>query len=210
MSLIDDARKLEVFIYEEGMDYPAPTLEQLQALHDLWVAKDRAQGQEPVAQIIRNEAGQITMQSPDGKSFDMSKFIGIQLYTHAQPIAVHKNDICWLIERNSMWGAEWFAGERGWTKEAINAIKFPDKETAIYAHTKFYWLRENPSFPYVMEGGGDWEYTHTITEHIFVYDNPQPIAEIQAEALEKIYARYSHGISGLNLQREIAKLRKGD
>ena len=36
MSLIDDARKLEVFIYEEGMDYPAPTLEQLQALHDLW------------------------------------------------------------------------------------------------------------------------------------------------------------------------------
>ena len=39
MSLIDDARKLEVFIYEEGMDYPAPTLEQLQALHDLWVAE---------------------------------------------------------------------------------------------------------------------------------------------------------------------------
>ena len=45
---------------------------------------------------------------------------------------------------------------------------------------------------------------------IQLYTHPKPIAEIQAEALEKIYARYSHGISGLNLQREIAKLRKGD
>ena len=95
--------------------------EMLRAFLTYYIAKDRAQGQELVAQIIRNEAGQITMQSPDGKSFDMSKFIGIQLYTHAQDVA-----------------------------------------------------------------------------------------EIQAEALEKIYARYSHGISGLNLQREIAKLRKGD
>jgi len=76
--------------------------------------------------------------------------------------------ICWLIERNSMFGVEWFAGECGWVKEAINAIKFPDKETAIWVHTKFYWLRENPSFPYILQGGGDWEYTHTITEHMFI------------------------------------------
>ena len=61
------------------------------------------------------------------------------------------------------------------------------------------------------------QYGSTILEpekseirYVPLYTHAQDVAEIQAEALEKIYARYSHGISGLNLQREIAKLRKGD
>jgi hypothetical protein len=37
--------------------------------------------QEPMAVIKRNEAGQITMQAPDGNPFDMSKYIGAKLHT---------------------------------------------------------------------------------------------------------------------------------
>ena len=37
--------------------------------------------QEPVAKVIRNESGQISMQKPDGTYFDMSKHIGQTLYT---------------------------------------------------------------------------------------------------------------------------------
>lgn len=37
--------------------------------------------QEPVVVIKRNEVGQITMQTPDGNPFDMSKYIGAKLYT---------------------------------------------------------------------------------------------------------------------------------
>lgn len=37
--------------------------------------------QEPVSVIKRNEAGQITMQTPDGNPFDMSKYIGAKLYS---------------------------------------------------------------------------------------------------------------------------------
>jgi hypothetical protein len=37
--------------------------------------------QEPMAVIKRNEAGQITMQTPDGNPFDMSKYIGAKLHT---------------------------------------------------------------------------------------------------------------------------------
>lgn len=37
--------------------------------------------QEQVAVIKRNEAGQITMQTPDGNPFDMSKYIGAKLHT---------------------------------------------------------------------------------------------------------------------------------
>lgn len=37
--------------------------------------------QKPVAVIKRNEAGQITMQTPDGNPFDMFKYIGAKLFT---------------------------------------------------------------------------------------------------------------------------------
>ncbi|WP_396190225.1 hypothetical protein [Flavobacterium sp.] len=37
--------------------------------------------QEPVAKVVRNEAGQIAMQKPDGSYFDMSKHIGQTFYT---------------------------------------------------------------------------------------------------------------------------------
>ena len=40
--------------------------------------------QEPVVVIKRNESGQITMQTPDGNPFDMSKYIGAKLYTAPQ------------------------------------------------------------------------------------------------------------------------------
>lgn len=35
--------------------------------------------QKPVVVIKRNESGQITMQTPDGNPFDMSKYIGAKL-----------------------------------------------------------------------------------------------------------------------------------
>jgi hypothetical protein len=37
--------------------------------------------QEPVAKIVRNTAGQISIQTPEGNSFDMSKHIGAVFYT---------------------------------------------------------------------------------------------------------------------------------
>ena len=46
--------------------------------------------QEPVVVIKRNEVGQITMQTPDGNPFDMSKYIGAKLYTappEQEPVA---------------------------------------------------------------------------------------------------------------------------
>ena len=39
---------------------------------------------QPVVVIKRNESGQITMQTPDGNPFDMSKYIGAKLYTAPQ------------------------------------------------------------------------------------------------------------------------------
>lgn len=46
--------------------------------------------QEPVVVIKRNISGQITMQTPDGNPFDMSKYIGAKLYTappEQEPVA---------------------------------------------------------------------------------------------------------------------------
>ena len=40
--------------------------------------------QRPVVVIKRNESGQITMQTPDGNPFDMSKYIGAKLYATPQ------------------------------------------------------------------------------------------------------------------------------
>jgi hypothetical protein len=48
--------------------------------------------QEPMAVIKRNEAGQITMQTPDGNPFDMSKYIGAKLHT-APP---EQESLAWL------------------------------------------------------------------------------------------------------------------
>lgn len=42
---------------------------------------------EPVAKIIRNAAGQISIQTPYGEPFDMSKHIGAIFYTASQPAA---------------------------------------------------------------------------------------------------------------------------
>ena len=87
MSLIEDARKLEVFIYEEGMDYPAPTLEQLQALHDLWVVKDRAQGQEPVGFVRDDYKKTMNQYGSTILEPEKSEIRYVPLYTHAQDVA---------------------------------------------------------------------------------------------------------------------------
>lgn len=47
------------------------------------LAEQEQQG-EAVAKIVLNRAGQITMQTPDGDCFDMSKHVGVTLYTAPQ------------------------------------------------------------------------------------------------------------------------------
>lgn len=49
-----------------------------------YFAKQAEPDQEPVVVIKRNESGQITMQTPDGNPFDMSKYIGAKLYATPQ------------------------------------------------------------------------------------------------------------------------------
>ena len=39
---------------------------------------------EPVAKVAKNTSGQITIQKPDGSYFDISKHIGVMLYTNSQ------------------------------------------------------------------------------------------------------------------------------
>lgn len=43
------------------------------------------EGQEAVARIIKNSAGQISIFGADGYGFDVSKYIGSDLYLHPSP-----------------------------------------------------------------------------------------------------------------------------
>lgn len=66
-------------------DYDTPALRDVAMLYAKYDALYKAQpAQEPVVVIKRNESGQITMQTPDGNPFDMSKYIGAKLYTAPQ------------------------------------------------------------------------------------------------------------------------------
>jgi len=81
--------------------------------------------------------------------------------------------IAWLIERNSMWGVEWFcSGENRWTRDANKAIHFPCKASATEVWQQLHIANNSPApdFPYAKEGGGDWEYSYDATEHMWVED----------------------------------------
>ena len=47
----------------------------------------KAEQGEPVVRVIRNSAGQISLQTMDGGPFNMSMFVGCTLYTHPQPVS---------------------------------------------------------------------------------------------------------------------------
>lgn len=99
------------------------------------------------------------------------------------------NRLAWLIERNSMWGCEWFCAcskDERWTKDANKAILFPSKESAIEVHGWVFLAREEtpPTYPWKTDGAsGEWEYTYDITEHMFIDEAP---AEQNAAAQEKM------------------------
>ncbi len=105
---------------------------------------------------------------------------GVRRKIMNEPIAVERGGngertenrrTAWLIERTSvLWGYEWFcAGIDRWTKDPNKAICFPDQASA-----KEVWFRlsgeedENKEFPYIEQGEGDWEYTMSITEHLWI------------------------------------------
>lgn len=75
----------------------------------------------------------------------------------------------WLIERNSMFGCEWFCGgSKRFTNIAHKAIRFPDAESAAEIHSKLRGKVEIFTYPVVEDNAsGEWEYTYTITEHMF-------------------------------------------
>jgi hypothetical protein len=50
--------------------------------------------QEPVAKVVCNSAGQISMQTLDGNSFDISKYVGSMFYT--TPPKQGKEPVAWL------------------------------------------------------------------------------------------------------------------
>lgn len=73
----------------------------------------------------------------------------------------------WMIERNSMWGTEWFcAGDDRWTKDPNKTIQFPDESSA-----KEIWCRmvgeEMKEFPYT-KSMMEWDETISITEHVWI------------------------------------------
>lgn len=76
----------------------------------------------------------------------------------------------WLIERNSMWGVEWFcAGEERWTMDANKAIQFPDKESAEEIQMLYRPDIKILLYPVTeLNATEEWEYHLSITEHGFM------------------------------------------
>jgi hypothetical protein len=76
--------------------------------------------------------------------------------------------LAFLIERNSMFGVEWFcAGKSRWTRDASLAIQFPDRDSAkeIFSACR----GKNLEFPFTEPNAtGDWDYSYSIEEHGFI------------------------------------------
>ena len=94
--------------------------------------------------------------------------------------------LAWLIERNSMWGCEWFcAGDKDhrWTKDANKAIHFPLRVAAeeIWGWSALAKNQQPHTFPYEQEGVGDWTYKYEVTEHMFIDDPAEQNAAAKGE-----------------------------
>jgi hypothetical protein len=80
--VIDDINKVG-FELTDDINYYAANTEQLFKFCQLRDARqaDNKKQVQIVAKVIKNSAGQITMQDGEGNSFDMSKYVGQTFYT---------------------------------------------------------------------------------------------------------------------------------